>query len=174
MPRKPRSPRAVQVKGGRWMRPPRPRLIARPGPFFLHRDEGDKVQDSKENDDSMGYDTCEENVKGDITAGLVASAQPVIEFLAIRDMGAAKIVAALCRRLEKKEELVKELRSGVNRDEAQARAQAQVNCQGQSARHWWQVKKLKGRVDFAMQENSLLRRRLWENYHYYVPYEHPP
>lgn len=173
MARQPRSPRAFQVKGGRWFRPPRPRPIAKSRSPPLEEDHKEDTQDV------LGYETCEESVKGDVTAGLVASVQPVIKFLAGMDMGAAKIVAALCCRLEKREDLVGRLRSGVKkargeRDVAQAKVTAQEDAQGQSARHWWQAKKLKGQVDFAMQANSRLRQQLCENYRHYVPYRHPP
>lgn len=148
------------------MRPPRPRLIARSRSPPLDKEDNEE--------DTEGYDTCEENCRGDATAALVAAAQPVIEFLQETDEGAAKIVLALCCRLQKREELVGRLRIGVQNAKtkcdratrkAQAQAQAQENCQGQSARHWWQVQKLTRKVDRAMQLNY----RLLNLHHRLVP-----
>jgi len=132
-------------------------------PFFPQ----DMEQGSEESDnESMGYDTCEEKVAGDVTAGLVASAQPVIEFLAAMDVGAAKIVAALCLRLEKRDELVERLRGGVKkardqRDVAQAKVKAREDAQGQIARHWWKTTKLQEKLDFARRRNQHLARKVW-------------
>jgi len=181
MARQPRSPRAFQVKGGRWFRPPkpRPRLIARlRSPIEENNKESRPIARSDEEEDT-GYDTCEEKIRGDVTAALVAAAFPVIKYLRESgDFGGANIVHSLCERLEKKEEMVKRIRRGLQktreqRDTAQAQVQAQGDLQGQSARHWHQAKKLKGQVDWAMQLNLLLRRRLWGNGHR-VPYIHPP
>lgn len=178
MPRQPRSPRAVLVKGGRWIRPPRPRrLIARsrsPPRIEPIREEGSK-QGQDNDDNAAGYVTCDEQVVGDVANALVASAQPVIRILAGTDAVAAEIVQALCDRLLKREEQVGRYRARfrearVHRKEAEAKLGAQEDLQGQSARHWWQVQRLRGQLDHAKFKNSGLRREVWDlKHHRLVP-----
>jgi len=168
------------------MRPPRPRpkvLIARhrsSSPTESFQEASNKKEQEIDDDSTAGYETCDEHITGgDFTDALVASANPVITILAHMDVGAAKIVQALCDRLQEMEGQVgkarlKVRRARLHRDEAQAKLEAQQDLQGQSGRHWRLVQKLKGRVDFAMHKNSLLRQQMWKEYHRHVPYKHPP
>jgi len=181
MARQPRSPHAFLVKGGRWFRPPKPKPRPIAKPELPHEENKKKTRPRerpREREDT-GYDTCDEKIRGDVTAALVAAALPVIECLQESgDFGAANIVQSLCERLQHKEEMVERIRRGLEkareqRDMSKAQVQAQGDLQGQSARHWHQVKKLKGQLDWAMLQNCMHRRKLWEIDRKYVPYRHP-
>jgi len=147
MPRRQRSPGAFQVRGGRWFRPPRPRLIA--------RSRSPSCTEGEENDiESVGYETCNEDTKEDTTAALVASAQPVTEMLAGTDAGAAKIVEALCDRLKKKDEESEKFKRGMRKAKSKAEKRKDQllrlhDVQGQCSRYWWCIRQLKANAKTA-------------------------
>jgi len=176
MARRPRSPRAIQVQGGRWWRPPRPKLIARsrsPPCKEQHKEESSKLDD-KASKRSEKFYTCRDDFHGDDSAALVQFASPVIQSLAVWDTGAAQIVQGLCDRLEEREGKVLKLerrlrKAKEQRDVAEDKVQAQEDLQGQSARHWWKVMRLKQQVTFLKSRNSHLSRKVW-----YLQHARPP
>lgn len=142
-----RSPQAMIVRGGRWFRPPRPRLIA--------RSESPPVCENYEEGKDAGYHTCDQycdqEAKGEKSEALVASAQFVVESLATTDGGAAEIVQALCDRLKKKEVQVGKLKKK-NREMKSTAAEVgdqqlrQKDAQGQCGRYRSQVHKLEADI----------------------------
>jgi len=165
MTRRLRSPRAFLVRGGRWLRAPRPKLIARsrspPAEGDVRGDRGVQNEDGEGN--NSGYETCEEKVRGDLTAALIASANPVIEALISRDLGAAEIVMALCDRLKKKEEQVEKLKCKVQKararkEQVEVQLLGQQDLQGQCGRYWWQIQRLKEIVALRTRRHHTHRR----------------
>lgn len=158
MPRKPRSPRAVQVRGGRWLRPPRPKLIARPrSPSLLDTTKRDALEDKNSDSNGVdeGYETCDDEIRGDVTPALISLAQPVIQILAGIDIGAAKVVASLCSRLKKRERKLRKVEE--RHEEEKLTMQAQRDLQAQSARHWWKAKRLEDQVDLVKRKYTKLK-----------------
>lgn len=141
--RRRRSPRAIVIRGGKWFRPPRPRLIA--------RSESPLVCENYEEGEDAGYQTCDQEAKGEKSEALVASAQFVVESLATTDAGAAEIVQALCDRLKKKEVQVGKLKKK-NREMKSTAAEVgdqqlrQKDAQGQCGRYRLQVRKLEADI----------------------------
>lgn len=170
MPRKPRSPRAVQVRGGRWIRPPKPKLIARPrSPSLLDTTKRDALEDTNDDSDGgdEGYETCDDKIRGDVTSALISLAQPVIQNLAEIDIGAAKVVASLCSLLKKRERKLRKVEE--QQEEAENKMQAQRDLQAQSARHWWKAKRLEDQVDLVKRKYTKLKSKFQHKQHVLVP-----
>lgn len=135
MPRAQRFPRAVLVKGGRWVRLPRP-LPKSPNdlsPSHSHQDEGHADQ---------GYDTCDQGEPAQLGQALVVAAQPIIAGLAASgDADAAGIVQALCDHLQAREERSNRLQTRLRavRTALRAKSHRCDNLQGQSKRLWYKV-----------------------------------
>lgn len=140
-----RSPRAVRVKGGRWMRLPRPRP-----PDSPDRDDLDRTTASDD-----GYDSCGECDKGLLTSSLIHEATPIIAFLQAQKQGeAAQIVQALCDHLDARERAHSVLKGKFSKVKAKLRsARMRVvghqNLQGQCARYYRRIQGLQRQLFHA-------------------------
>ena len=142
------------------MRPPRPR---QPSTTSTRQHE-ERHEDPKEQNEDAGYESCEDmHDPAEFSAALVDAAAQIVEYLKTQDEEAAAVVQELCNRLSKKERQVqrqqKRLREA--RVEHEQQKSTQADLQGQSARHWWHIQRLKSQLDFAGYRNSELRRQLW-------------
>jgi succinate dehydrogenase/fumarate reductase flavoprotein subunit len=102
----------------------------------------------------------------DFSQALVDAAMLLVDFLKTQNDEAAAVVRAVCDRLMQKERQVKRLQKKLaearaEREAEKSKLRAQEELQGQSARHWWQIQRLKSQLDFAGYRNSELRRQLW-------------
>jgi len=134
-----RRPDAVQVKGGRWMRPPRPKPKPKP-PHMPSSDAGSS--------DDEGYESCRDMKPETLIDALIAAVQPTISMLVHQgELGAAENVQALCECLHARQQDHARLRGAHTRlkrklSDARKQITGKTNLKGQAMRYWQQVQKL--------------------------------
>jgi len=151
-----RRPRAIQVRGGRWIRPPRPKPKPRPPEKEAQRDE---LQH-----DDMGYESCETGGSDMLLKSLIAAAQPTIQLLLSQgETDAAGSVQALCDFMEAKEEGHARLKRAHARcrsklSDARDKVIGKENLQGQNIRYWQRIQRLQRQL-FQARYHSHARRQ---------------
>ena len=135
-----RRPRAVQVRGGLWMRPPRPR----PLPIPPECEEGEEQQ--------QGYESCNEGTPDILRESLVLAVQPAIRMLLrLGETDAASSVQALCDYTHTREEGHAKLQKAHIRlktklCDCQKKIAGKANLHGQTVRYWKQNQRLRRRL----------------------------
>lgn len=178
MPRQPRTPRAVQGKGGQWFRPPRPKPRMRSPPQLL--EEVEEVEGRIEEHDG-GYDTCGTCDSDDFTASLVSEA--LQRSLMVQDIEVASLLQALCQQLtvqEKQKQTLKNKWDSAKQKLRSARLQLrrQRNLQGQSNRYWWKMQRLRRQLEHVrlLQRHTMQQPRhmQWHGGYQHAQTHFPP
>ena len=130
-----RSPRAVRIRGGRWVRPPKPK--PKPQPPEEAQPEKNEVYENCEPGDSRQFVEC-----------LIAAAQPAVDMLQCHgDQAAADSVQALCDFLKAREkvharQMLKYRKLKRKLADARSKVEGNANLRGQNIRYWHKVKHL--------------------------------
>jgi hypothetical protein len=134
-----RSPRAVRVRGGRWIRPPKPK--PKPQPPEEAQPEKSEVYENCEPGDSRQFVEC-----------LIAAVQPAVDMLQCHgDQAAADSVLALCDFLKTREKAHARHRPKYKKlkrklADAQSKVAGNANLQGQNTRYWHRIQQLQRRL----------------------------
>jgi len=157
MPRHPRSQRAFQGRGGRWIRPPKPRPKSQVPPPLMELSNCSDADLVAEQD---GYESCDSNCDTvQLTEALMADAEPIaMQLFNTGHSDAASLILALCDRLQSREQAYSKLQARFQAAQVKQQQPAQ-NLQGQGRRWWREVQELRGRLRkadfhwFRLQQN---------------------
>jgi hypothetical protein len=152
-----RRPRAIQVKGGLWMRPPKPKPKPKPPRY----EEGGEEQQQG----SESYESCDEGGSELLQESLVAAVQPAIHMLLrLGETDAASAVQALCDYANEREEGHARLKRAYARcrsklSHAHDKIRGKENLKGQTGRYWWRIQKLQRQL--FQERMKACSRRQW-------------
>ena len=156
-----RRPAAIQVRGGRWVRPPRPKPQPKPPEHDFHHE----LQHNDEGSES--YESCDEGGSELIQEGLIAAVQPAIHMLLeLGETDAASAVQALRDYAIEREEGYARLKRAHARcrsklSNAHDKIKGKENLKGQTGRYWWRIQTLQRQLFNERMKAHSRSRRQW-------------
>lgn len=152
-----RRPKAMQVRGGRWVRPPRPR----PKPKSPETDAEHEL--AGESDE--GYESCDEGASEMLHESLVMAMQPVMELLLrLGETEAASSVQTLCDYVNASEtDYARQQRAHakcrIKLSDACRQIVGKENLKGQTVRYWKRIQVLQSKL--FLERMKARSRRQW-------------
>ena len=150
-----RRPKAVRVRGGMWMRPPRPKP----------RPEPPEMLSSDTSCDDEGYESCGHLESEVLIDALIAAVQPTIQMLFQQgELDAAENVQALCDCLHTRQQDHARLHRAHTRlrstlSDAKKQITGKENLNGQVMRYWRRIQSLQRQL--FLERVKARSRRQW-------------